>query len=238
MQLVLSCEHGGDRIPREFRAAFVPPTSVLASHRGHDPGTRELGALLARTCDAPLFVNTTTRLLIDANRSVSHPRRFSRWSRGLAPQLRQHAERIWSAHRDAVAAAVEGAMVRGPVVHISVHSFTPRLSGVVRQVDVGFLYDPQRTLERELVARWIAALSPLERRLRVRRNAPYRGTADGLTTALRRRFPADRYAGIELEVSQRFPNARGLAGRRRWTALQRSIAASVVACVGSLERFG
>jgi hypothetical protein len=38
----------------------------------------------------------------------------------------------------------------------------------------------------------------------VRCNAPYRGVSDGLTTHLRRRFAAHRYAGIELEMSQRF----------------------------------
>ena len=37
----------------------------------------------------------------------------------------------------------------------------------------------------------------------MRRNAPYRGNADGLTTALRRELPASRYEGIELELNQR-----------------------------------
>ena len=37
----------------------------------------------------------------------------------------------------------------------------------------------------------------------LRRNSPYRGTADGLTTALRRRYPANRYIGIEVEMNQR-----------------------------------
>ena len=36
------------------------------------------------------------------------------------------------------------------------------------------------------------------------RNRPYRGTADGLTTALRSRYLPSRYFGIELEVNQRF----------------------------------
>ena len=36
----------------------------------------------------------------------------------------------------------------------------------------------------------------------MRRNAPYRGDADGLTTALRRERPASRYCGVELELNQ------------------------------------
>jgi hypothetical protein len=37
----------------------------------------------------------------------------------------------------------------------------------------------------------------------VRRNAPYRGDSDGLTSALRRERSAERYLGIELELNQR-----------------------------------
>jgi hypothetical protein len=40
--------------------------------------------------------------------------------------------------------------------------------------------------------------------LRVRRNAPYRGSADGLTRALRDELPASRYLGFEIELNQRW----------------------------------
>ncbi|MEZ6016313.1 MAG: N-formylglutamate amidohydrolase [Planctomycetota bacterium] len=225
LQLVLSCEHAGNRIPRAFRAAFAPPARVLASHRGFDPGSLELGRRLARAFDAPLFVNEVTRLLVDANRSASNPDRLSKWALAMPAALQERAAReVWAPHRDAVAAAVARALERGPVLHLSVHSFTPRLRGEVRDVDVGFLYDPRRALERELVGAWLKALGAEEPRLRLRRNAPYRGTDDGLTTALRQGFGADQYAGIELEVSQRFPRA---ASHARWRALQRAIMVSL-----------
>jgi hypothetical protein len=49
--------------------------------------------------------------------------------------------------------------------------------------------------------------APLEalRELRVRRNYPYLGKADGFTTYLRRHFPVDRYAGVEFEVNPKHP---------------------------------
>jgi predicted N-formylglutamate amidohydrolase len=101
------------------------------------------------------------------------------------------------------------------------------LDGKVRQADVGLLYDPRRERERALAARWKAAI--LERRpgLGVRFNYPYAGRADGLTTALRRRFPDERYAGIELEVNQRFP----LSGGRDWARLRRVLSESLVAAL-------
>jgi hypothetical protein len=38
--------------------------------------------------------------------------------------------------------------------------------------------------------------------LRVRMNAPYRGTSDGFTTQLRRRYAATRYWAFEIETNQ------------------------------------
>jgi len=62
--------------------------------------------------------------------------------------------------------------------------------------------------------------------LRVRRNYPYAGKGDGLTSHLRLHFPPRAYVGIELEVNQSIV----LAGGRRWTALPQS--ADRVATVG------
>jgi predicted N-formylglutamate amidohydrolase len=94
-----------------------------------------------------------------------------------------------------------------------VHSFTPELNGKVRTADVGLLYDPTRDAERELCRRWQKALltqiaatrgdrTNIWSDYRIRRNYPYRGSSDGLTTTLRRVFPALAYIGIELEVNQ------------------------------------
>jgi predicted N-formylglutamate amidohydrolase len=36
--LLLTCEHGDNRIPREYAALFEGTKDVIASHRGWDPG--------------------------------------------------------------------------------------------------------------------------------------------------------------------------------------------------------
>lgn len=234
--LVLSCEHGGNEVPRAFRRHFTPPPSVLASHRGYDPGTLELGAHLSEATGAPLIVNRVTRLLVDANRSASNPSRFSTWSELLPEALRERAAReVWAKHRDAVTAAVASRAARGAVLHVSVHSFTPRLRGESRDVGVGLLYDPRRPPEREFVTRWLRALAELEPRLRLRRNEPYKGTDDGLTTTLRENFAAQSYAGIELEVSQRFPRAAARGSRARWERLMGALGASLVRAASTVS---
>ena len=106
-----------------------------------------------------------------------------------------------------------------PVVHIASHSFTPVLNGVVRQADVAWLYDPRRHGETLLASRWLSALKRRRPDLRLRRNYPYQGRGDGLTSLLRKRHPRELYIGMELEVNQRFV----LAGGPAWKALRGDI---------------
>jgi predicted N-formylglutamate amidohydrolase len=173
---------------------------------------------LATAFRAPVVTSTVSRLLIDLNRSIGHPQLFSAATHGAAASLRSRiVEQHYRPYRVQVERLVGQAVSRGRrVVHISAHSFTPELYGKVRRADVGLLYHPRRSGEAELCARWKAALAALAPELRVRRNYPYAGKADGLTSHLRRRFPPSAYVGIELEVNQGIVFAAG----RRWTALR------------------
>jgi hypothetical protein len=90
------------------------------------------------------------------------------------------------------------------------------LNGKVRRADVGLLYHPARQGEVELCARWKSSLAAFAPELRVRRNYPYAGKGDGLTSQLRLRFPPSAYVGVELEVNQSIVFAAG----RRWAALR------------------
>ena len=108
------------------------------------------------------------------------------------------------------------------MLHLSVHSFTPAIDGRVRNADVGLLYDPARTAERRVCQQLQRALQSAHPELRVRRNYPYRGTADGFTTYLRRLFPDKQYAGIEIEINQRYP----FGEQRAWHQLQSSLSAA------------
>lgn len=88
------------------------------------------------------------------------------------------------------------------MLQLSVHSFTPVLDGRRRNADVGLLYDPASGAEARFCRGWQARLAASARGWRVRRNYPYRGTADGLVVALRREFAGQPYLGIELELNQ------------------------------------
>ena len=205
IDILVTCEHGGNRIPAEYRTLFRGHTRLLASHRGYDPGALDLGRTFARVLDAPLVASTVSRLLIELNRSPRHPALYSTVTRALARHEKARiVTRYYEPYRREVEEHVARAPKRGEVMlHVSAHSFTPVLKGEVRTADVGLLYDPARPLERALCEAWSALLQSRIAPLRVRRNYPYRGTADGLTTYLRRRYDADHYLGVEVEMNQR-----------------------------------
>lgn len=205
ISLLVTCEHGGNRVPAPYRRWFAGHASLLASHRGYDPGALTLARSLARAFDAPLVASTVSRLVVDLNRSPGHRKQFSAaMLRAPASVREQAALRFYRPHREAVDALVLRAIDRGfRILHVASHSFTPVLDGVVRDTDVGLLYDPARAFERSVVERWQRALRLRLPSFAVHRNAPYRGTDDGLTTSLRKRYGDEVYAGIEIEVNQK-----------------------------------
>lgn len=202
---VISCEHGGKRIPPRWRPLFSAHAALLASHRGYDKGALRMARELAAAFNAPLFAATVSRLLIELNRSPGHPRLYSDITRGLPDRERRDIfDTCYLPYRRAVEECIAGFVAQGRrVIHVSAHSFTPELDGEVRNADVGLLYDPKRPGERELCRRWRAALLQAAPAWRVRMNYPYAGSADGFTTWLRRRFGPGQYVGIELEINQK-----------------------------------
>jgi predicted N-formylglutamate amidohydrolase len=218
---IITCEHGGNRIPAPYRRLFRGQRGLLDSHRGYDPGSLVMAKALARAVAAPLVASTVSRLLIDLNRPIGHPQLFSAITRAAPAQTRsQIVEQHYRPYQMQVERLVGQAVARGHrVIHISSHSFTAELNGRVRSADVGLLYHPGRRGEAEMCARWKETLGALAPELRVRRNYPYAGKGDGLTSHLRVRFAPSDYVGIELEVNQGIVSAAG----RRWTALRRML---------------
>jgi predicted N-formylglutamate amidohydrolase len=204
-RLVISSEHGGNRIPPAYQYLFKGFNDVLQSHRGFDCGSLTMAEALARAFQAPLLAATVSRLLVDLNRSIGHPQLHAAPVRHICAQERRRIiDLYYQPHRDRVCSMVRSMSTWArPVIHIASHSFTPTLGGRTRNADIGLLYDPARKSEAALCADWKAALQARAPTLTIRRNYPYAGKNDGLTTWLRQRFPGDVYLGIELELNQK-----------------------------------
>lgn len=219
--VIITCEHGGNEVPPAYASLFTGHEALLATHRGWDLGALELARQMAAALHAPLFASTTTRLLIDLNRSIGHRTLHSEATRHLPiARRREIAAQYYRPHRDAVEGEVARQISAGKrVVHIASHSFTPELNGVVRRADIGFLYNPVRPGESLLARKWLQGLHQSRPDLRLRRNYPYQGKGDGLTSLLRERHSAEVYIGMELEVNQKF----FVAGGQSWQTLQSDI---------------
>ena len=220
--ILVTCEHGGHKVPSGYRHLFAGAERLLASHRGWDHGALDIAEALALELGAPLIAATTTRLLVDLNRSPGHPARFGARVRGLPSEELQRLETAYyDPYRRLVANAVGRRTRHGRwVLHLSVHSFAPVLRGERRNADIGLLYDPRRGRERAAADAIIAELIRRAPALRLRRNYPYLGRADSLTAALRRTQGKLVYAGLEIEVNQRLVRRAAAFARVRRTLVE------------------
>lgn len=206
--LVISCEHPSNRLPPGYEL----DEELIELHIAWDPGAEPVARRLARRFDAPLHLGRWSRLLVDLNRSPDNPDLVRSTSDGHPipfnrevdeEELELRMKRWYWPYRNAVVEDIEARIAgAGGCVHVSVHSFTPVLSGRRRRMDLGVLFDPSRRPEAP-AARALREALDRETGLAVWLNHPYRGTSDGLLPWCRERFPADRYIGIEIEINQR-----------------------------------
>ena len=100
---IITCEHGGNRIPAPYRRLFREQRALLDSHRGYDPGSLVMAKALANAYRAPLVASTVSRLLIDLNRSIGHPQLLSAVTRAAPAETRaQIVEQYYRPHRTQV----------------------------------------------------------------------------------------------------------------------------------------
>ena len=201
--VLVTCEHAGNEVPPPFVHLFRGHQEVLHSHRGWDPGAYHVAEFLAEGFQCNLFGCHVTRLLIEMNRSPDSPQLFSEFSIDLPePDKEGLLKDIYFSYRNQIEHYIEH--LEKPVFHLSIHSFTPILNGQVRDVDIGLLFDPARSLENDLCSAWRNNLEHALPDKCIRFNEPYKGTDDGFTTYLRTKFVDSMYAGIEVELNQKF----------------------------------
>lgn len=218
--VLITCEHGGNHIPPEWHYLFAGANGILQSHRGWDPGALELAREIAAAFKIKLISSETSRLLIDLNRSLHHRELFSEFTRSCDTDTK-HAiiDEIYLPYRNHVEAVTAAAVNnRRTVAHFSIHSFTPVLGNLSRQTDIGLLYDPERKPEKRICNEFQKTIKRIAPAWRVRRNYPYRGVADGLTTHLRKKYTEAEYCGIELEINQ-----KNVSDRKQWHSLKQTI---------------
>jgi predicted N-formylglutamate amidohydrolase len=202
--VILSCEHAVDTIPDKYQQVFEGQESLLNSHRAIDFGAKEIAIHLSQTLDCTLFMAKASRILIDCNRSLGNKGLFSEISSQFsATEKEKIINEYYLPFRNQVKEQIQLHITAGfQVIHLSIHSFTPIFHEVVRNAEFGLLYDPKRPSEKAFAHALQKQLRSQTKEWHTRLNYPYKGTADGFTSALRREFPDEAYVGIEIESNQ------------------------------------
>ena len=211
---MLTCEHASNRLPAAFKKAV--PADVLKTHRAYDIGAVHVFRKLVKFAKPEFYCEGKySRLFVDLNRTITNKSAFSEYyeqlDKATASKVKAQATAYWSEYRAAIEKFVDSALKpktrvaksEPEIVHLGIHSFTPELNGKVRNTDIGILYDPSRPKECELAQVIKAEIKRLHPEMKVRFNYPYKGTSDGLTTTLRKKI-GPRYAGLEIEINQKF----------------------------------
>ncbi len=209
--VVLSCEHGGNNIPEQYRYLFQNAGENLNSHRGYDIGALELFEMIKSSYVVYKQGATASRLLVDINRSLYRRTLFSEYTKPLLKEEKDLIlENYYYAFRRPFEEKVTSLWRQGKtVLHLSVHSFTPCLNGEIRQTDFGILYNPERKEEKVFAKLWKAELNLLLPDYRVRFNYPFRGKPDGHVRYFRDR-EEEKYLGIEFELNQKYANNKDI----------------------------
>ena len=225
MKLMLTCEHASNRLPASFKKAI--PAKILKTHRAYDIGAQQVFRKLVRFAKPEFHCEGRfSRLFVDLNRTITNRSAFSEYYGALetrdkaakhpantAAKAKAQATAYWKEYRENVEKFVANSLSspkrtaaeqgQPAIVHLGIHSFTPVMNGKTRNADIGILFDPARPLERAYANVIKAEIKRLYPAMRVRFNYPYKGTSDGLTTFLRKKY-GPRYAGLEIEINQKF----------------------------------
>jgi predicted N-formylglutamate amidohydrolase len=167
-ELVLLCDHASNRVPACLKNLGLGDEQ-LASHIGWDPGAALLARSLSERLDAPLLLSNYSRLVIDCNRSPTAAASIPATSDGTVipgnaalsaedAQLRRSS--LFDPYHHAISQLLDARNTRATRL-LSIHSFTPSLSGFERPWSVGVCYrlDASRAAhDASWAAQWLAAL--------------------------------------------------------------------------------
>lgn len=159
--VLLICDHASNRVPAALGDLGLAPER-LGQHIGWDIGAAAVTERLAAALDAPAFLTGFSRLVIDCNRHPGGAGSIPEVSDGVEIPANQglspadagaRIALLFEPYHRAIAARLDGFEAAGTVPAIlSIHSFTPTMSGRDRPWHAGVLWDSDPRLAVPLLA--------------------------------------------------------------------------------------
>jgi len=202
--LVISCEHAVNTVPPDYLHLFQQHESILQTHRAIDFGALEITQYMCKTMGCEYTQSTVSRLLIDCNRSLTHSRCFSKFSKKLPDSGKKSLiDHYYTPFRQQTKMIIDSHIAANEqVLHLSIHTFTPVIKGLTQNTGIGLLYDSRRHAEKEVARQWHGLLLQETPEYRIRMNYPFPGNSDSFTTTLRHDYVERDYLGMEIEINQ------------------------------------
>lgn len=158
--IILICEHASNYIPAEY-ADLGLPASELERHIAWDIGAADVTRVLSQLLDAPAFLATYSRLLVDLNRPVHVPAAFPIRSEAtdvpgnlaLADAERDRRSRlIFTPFHERLSAHIDHReRTEQRSVLVAIHSFTPVYLGKARHWHAGVLFEKAAPFAHSLI---------------------------------------------------------------------------------------
>jgi predicted N-formylglutamate amidohydrolase len=153
--VLLVCDHASCRFPQALGDMGLDPFARRC-HLAIDIGAGKLTEKIAKSLGFTAVIAQYSRLVIDCNRQLMDPGAFLEYGDGIVvPGNRNLSQADKDARADAIYwpyhNAIEDQIARlravGPApAFVSIHSFTPVLNGVSRDVQMGVLWDTDSRL--------------------------------------------------------------------------------------------
>ncbi|WP_051329099.1 N-formylglutamate amidohydrolase [Geminicoccus roseus] len=158
--VVLICEHASNHLPAEYGRLGVSEAD-LQRHIAWDIGAAEVTLGLSRALDAPAFLGTYSRLLVDLNRPFGVPSSMPARSeatdipgnRELCPAERERRRRLmFQPFHDRIASFLDArAETERPTRIVTIHSYTPVFLGERRPWHAGILFERSEAFARQVI---------------------------------------------------------------------------------------
>jgi predicted N-formylglutamate amidohydrolase len=164
--VLLVCDHASCRFPQALGDMGLDPFARRC-HLAIDIGAGKLTETIAKSLGVTAVIAQYSRLVVDCNRQLMDPGAFLEYGDGiLVPGNRNlsqaekdsRANAIYWPYHNAIDDQIKRLQALGPdPAFISVHSFTPVLNGIARDIQMGVLWDKDSRLSDIFIEEFRAA---------------------------------------------------------------------------------